>query len=109
MRNRLVRDIKGIYRTAKKEMCFRPIFERKLARYIQNRAPRGSVNWQKLRYEFRTISRKCRDQELPLKVYLGTMARLTGFALQGKHKKIEIEVSKMGKAAGEPIVIIYQD
>lgn len=97
MQNRLVKDIKGIYRAAKKEMCFSPIFERKLARYIQNRTPRGSVNWQKLRYEFRTISRKCRDRNLSLKVYLGAMATLTSYALGGKHKKIEIVASNIGK------------
>lgn len=92
MNNHIVQDIKTIYKTAKKETCFRPIFERKLAHYIRNRAPHGSVNWQKLRYEFRTIFRKCRDQQKPLKEYLRAMAAVTDIALQGKHKQIQIDI-----------------
>jgi hypothetical protein len=91
MDQRTVKDIKRIYRSAKKEMVFRPIFERKLATYIRRRAPENSVNWHKLRYEFRTIYRKCRDQEYALKDYLKYMATFTEIAAKGNHKKVEID------------------
>ncbi len=91
MDQRTVQDIKRIYRSAKREMCFRPIFERKLASYIQRRAPKNSVNWYKLRYEFRTIYRKCRDEQYSLKKYLQHMATFTEVAIQGQHKKVEID------------------
>lgn len=90
MDQRTVKDIKRIYRAAKEEMCFRPIFERKLANYIRRRAPENSVNWYKLRYEFRTIFRKCRDDRRPLKDYLKYMATFTEIATKGNHKKVEI-------------------
>lgn len=91
MDQRTVQDIKRIYHSAKKEMVFRPMFERKLASYIQQRAPRDSVNWYKLRYEFRTIYRKCRDEQYSLKKYLQHMATFTDIAIQGQHKKVEID------------------
>ncbi len=91
MDQRTVKDIKRIYYSAKKEMCFRPIFERKLAKYIYRRAPKNSVNWHKLRYEFRTIYRKCRDEQQPLKDYLKHMAIFTQIAAEGNHKKVEID------------------
>lgn len=91
MEDPVIKDIKGIYRAAKDETCFRPFFERKLARYIRNRAPRGSVNWYKLRYEFRTIYRKCRDEQQALKHYLGPMAQITIISLNGNHKQAEFD------------------
>lgn len=95
MDQRIVRDIKRIYRSAKKEMCFRPIFERKLAKYIHRRAPENSVNWYKLRYEFRTIYRKCRNEQRPLKDYLKHMAIFTEIAAEGKHKKVGIDTRSL--------------
>lgn len=91
MDQRIVRDIKRIYRAAKKEMVFRTVFERKLASYIQKRAPKDSVNWYKLRYEFRTIYRKCRDEQRSPKEYLKHMVIFTDIAIQGEHKKVEID------------------
>lgn len=91
MDQRTVKDIKRIYYSAKKEMVFRPIFERKLATYIQRHAPRDSVNWHKLRYEFRTIYLKCRDGRHSLSDYLKYMAMFTNIAKEGKHKKVEID------------------
>lgn len=72
-------------------MVFRPVFERKLASYIQRRAPKNSVNWYKLRYEFRTIYLKCRDEQYALKDYLKYMAVFTEIAKEGNHKKVEID------------------
>lgn len=95
MDQRTVRDIKRMYYSAKKEMAFRPMFERKLASYIQQRAPQDSVNWHKLRYEFRTIYRKCRDEQHPLKKYLRHMATFTDIAIQGNHKKVQINTKSL--------------
>lgn len=95
MDQRTVRDIKQIYYSAKKEIVFRPIFERKLASYIQRRAPKDSVNWYKLRYEFRTIYRKCRDGQYSLKKYLQHMAIFTDIAIQGNHKKVQIDTKSL--------------
>lgn len=72
-------------------MVFRPVFERKLAKYTQHRAPRGSVNWHKLRYEFRTIFRVCRNEQRSLKDYLQAMMYITHTAIQGDHKQVEID------------------
>lgn len=91
MDQRTVRDIKQIYRAAKKEVVFRPIFERKLAKYINRRAPKGSVNWYKLRYEFHIIYQKCRNGQRSLNEYLKFMATFTEIAIQGNHKKVEID------------------
>lgn len=95
MDQRTVRDIKRIYHSAKKEMVFRPIFERKLASYIQRRAPKHSVNWYKLRYEFRTIYRKCRDRQYSVKKYLQHMATFTKVAIQGNHKQVQIDTKSL--------------
>ena len=72
-------------------MVFHPIFERKLATYIQRCAPNNSINCYKLRYEFRTIYLKCRDEQYSLKEYLKHMAIFTGIAKKGNHKKLEID------------------
>jgi hypothetical protein len=95
MDQRTVRDIKRIYHSAKKEMVFRPMFERKLASYIKRRAPKNSVNWYKLRYEFQTIYRKCRDEQYSLKKYLKHMATFTDIAIRGQHKKVEIDSASL--------------
>ncbi|MEL7833112.1 hypothetical protein [Fodinibius sp. Rm-B-1B1-1] len=95
MDQRTIRDIKQMYRSTKKEKAFRPMFERKLASYIQRRAPKNSVNWHKLRYEFRTIYRKCRDKQYSVKKYLQHMATFADIAIQGHHKKVEIDPSSL--------------
>jgi hypothetical protein len=91
----LVRDIKRMYRSAREKRFFQPVFERRLAQYIQHRAPRGSVHWHKLRYEFRSIFRKCRDGKKPASIYLKMMTTLTKEALEGRHKKVELDVGKL--------------
>lgn len=95
MNKQLVRDIKSIYSSALREACFRPEFEQKLAYYIQQRAPQGSVHWQKLRYEFRTVYRKCRDEQKSLQCYLKTMAQLTEVALDGRHRQTELNIATL--------------
>lgn len=72
-------------------MVFHPIFERKLAKYIQRRAPKGSINWYKLRYEFRIIYQKCRNGQHSLNEYLKFMATFAEIAIHGDHKKVEID------------------
>ena len=95
MDKQLVKDIKNIYRLARKETCFCPSFERKLAHYIQRRAPEESVHWQKLRYEFRTVYRRCRDEQRLLKTYLEAMTRLTDVAVAGCHRQTELNVETL--------------
>lgn len=95
MNQQIVKDIKRICREARKEQCFHAVFERKLAHYIRERAPRGSVHWFKLRYEFRSIYRKCRDHNRSLKTYLKAMGQLAEAALAGNHKQAELDLTSL--------------
>lgn len=95
MDHRLVTDIKKMYYSARQRNCFQPIFERKLAHYIQQHAPEGSVHWHKLRYEFRSTYRKCRDEQKSATVYLNTMTKLTEAALAGTHKHVELKITSL--------------
>ncbi|MCW9705629.1 hypothetical protein [Fodinibius salsisoli] len=92
---RLVKDIKHMYHSACKGNYFQPIFERKLAQYIQRRAPKNSIHWQKLKYEFHNIYRKCRDGNKSAAAYLEVIAELTEAALDGAHKQVELDVSTL--------------
>lgn len=84
-----------MYRSALNEACFRPEFEQKLAHYIQRHAPKDSVHWQKLRYEFRTVYRTCRDEQRSLKAYLEAMTKLTEASLAGDHRQSRLNRSTL--------------
>lgn len=91
MDQKLIRDIKSIFRTTQKRSCYRTTFERKLVQFIQKRAPEDSVHWEKLRYELHHIYRVCRDKEKSLKIYLSAVCKLTDAALEGRHKQVELD------------------
>ncbi|MDZ7659036.1 hypothetical protein [Fodinibius sp.] len=79
MDQRILKEIKRIYHSTKKEIVFRPVFERKLANIYPTSGSR------KLRYEFRTIYRKYRDEQYSLKDYLKYMTVFTEIATEGNH------------------------
>ena len=91
MERRIARDIRRMYHYSKKKTVFICAFERELTEYIRKRTPEDSVDYNKLNFELKTITRKCKEDNRPTSFFLQKMARLTLLCLKKHHRRVVLE------------------
>lgn len=81
-------DIKRIYRECRGKPVFQSTFERKIGTLVKTKAPRGSVDYEKLIAELRTISLTCKERGYGARKFLTIITDFVQDATLGHHKEM---------------------
>lgn len=88
-------DIKRIYRECRDKPVFQSIFERKIGTLIKTKARHGSVDYEKLISELRTISQICKDRGYGARRYLTIITDFVLDASLGHHSNMILNNEKL--------------
>lgn len=88
-------DIKRIYKECRDKPVFQSNFERKIGTLIKTKAPRGSIDYEKLITELRTISRTCKERGLGARRFLEIVTDFVQDASLGHHAEMILNAEEL--------------
>ena len=88
-------DIKRIYRECRDKPVFRSNFERKIGTLVKTKARRGSVDYEKLISELRTISKICKERGYGARRFLTIITGFVQDASLGHHSDMVLNTEKL--------------
>lgn len=88
-------DIKRIYLECLGKPAFRSCFERKLGTLIKTRAARGSIDYDKLISEIRTIGRISKEREYGARTFLEIITGFAHDACLGHHAVMNLNLDTL--------------
>lgn len=95
-------DIKRIYLECLGKPAFQSRFERKLGTLIKTKAKRGSVNYDKLISELRTIARVTKERGYGARKFLEIITAFTHDACLGHHAAMNLNIETLQLEAPVP-------
>lgn len=95
-------DIKRIYLECQGKPAFRCRFERKLGTLIKTRAARGSVDYNKLISQIRTIGRICKERDYGARRFLEIITAFAHDACLGHHAVMSLNLDSLQLEAPVP-------